>query len=109
MALCKRRLLQCATPEAVVHVSQTELKDEAEEIRQIYMEEQQHESLLEYLDVRLKDNEVQQNAFIQVSTKCSHISPLYKSLMCQLKPFWQAQYMGNEVALITKCKTGMQL
>ena len=66
MSLCKRQLLQCATPEAIVRINQTEIQHETQEIRKIYLNDQRHESLSEYLALRLQENSDNRDTFIQV-------------------------------------------
>jgi len=42
-------MLQCATGESVLRLKKTKLASEARKIQNIYMEEQYHETLLQYL------------------------------------------------------------
>jgi len=45
----KYHLLQCATGESVLRLNKTQLASEAKQIQNTYMEEQYHETLLQYL------------------------------------------------------------
>ena len=61
----KFHLMQCATGEAVLRLDKTRLAREALELQRIYMKDQHHESLLDYLQHELGqgwDN----STFIQV-------------------------------------------
>ena len=49
----KRQLVQCATGESVLRLDKTVLKNEAAEIQKMYIFEQTHETLLEYLEAEL--------------------------------------------------------
>ncbi|XP_067936897.1 E3 ubiquitin-protein ligase rnf213-alpha-like [Watersipora subatra] len=51
----KFHLLQCATGEAVLRLEKTQLNREAKRIQEIYMKEQHHETLLQYLNFELSN------------------------------------------------------
>jgi len=59
-------MLQCATGEAVLRLDRTCLKAEAGQIQDVYMTQQSHESLIQYLsqEVNLTSST---NLYIQVS------------------------------------------
>ena len=51
----KYHLLQCATGESVLRLDKTELHSEAKSLQEIYLTEQHHETLHNYLRVYLGD------------------------------------------------------
>ncbi len=61
-------LLQCATPESVIRLRDTELRGQEEAISNRYYKKQTHGSLLELLRTHLVEQEHQDGAFIQVRT-----------------------------------------
>ena len=63
---CKKVLLQCATPEALVRLPHTKLMHEENHLRHEYFNEQKHGSLQEYLVHRLIDNHPTDTVFLQV-------------------------------------------
>ena len=65
---CKKVLLQCATPEALVRLPHTKLMLEENHLMHEYFNEQKHGSLQEYLVHRLVDNHPTDTVFLQVCT-----------------------------------------
>eukprot|EP00090_Calanus_glacialis_P031123 TRINITY_DN5102_c0_g1_i8.p1 TRINITY_DN5102_c0_g1~~TRINITY_DN5102_c0_g1_i8.p1 ORF type:complete len:2193 (-),score=498.77 TRINITY_DN5102_c0_g1_i8:57-6239(-) len=61
---CKERLLECATPDGVMRLTDTQLKDEAEDIFQTYFINQTHDSLAHYIHALPEDG----NSLVQVTT-----------------------------------------
>lgn len=57
-------LLECATAEAVLRLDKTLLCDEADEIQAVYLREQNHENLLQYLEATLPN--VTESQLLQV-------------------------------------------
>lgn len=51
---CKAYLIQCATAESVLRLDKTMLKNESQQIQQIYIAEQHHENLQEYIEAQLQ-------------------------------------------------------
>lgn len=58
-------MLQCATGESVLRLEKTELAHEAYAIQKVYMHDQYHETLLQYLEHELP-KAGEQSLYIQV-------------------------------------------
>ena len=61
----KEILLQCASPEAIVHSSDIQAKGTEQDLMDIYFTQQQHDSLAQYLQVKL--SEATESTLIQVN------------------------------------------
>lgn len=48
-------MIQTASPDAIVRLKRTDLAEESDEIRQIYFEQQPHESIEDFLNYHVKD------------------------------------------------------
>ncbi|XP_067940321.1 E3 ubiquitin-protein ligase RNF213-like [Watersipora subatra] len=63
----KECLVECCTAESILRLDKTELSDEAKQVQTWYMDEQQHENLLQYLEQHMSQAD-QQSLLIQVTT-----------------------------------------
>ena len=61
---CKERLLECATPDGVMRLTDTQLRDQSEDIFQTYFVDQTHDSLPHYIQALPKED----NCLVQVTT-----------------------------------------
>lgn len=59
--------MQCVTGEAVLRLDRSRLSSDKMEIQEVYMEEQSHESLLQYYLHHMKNE--QEQLYIQVTAK----------------------------------------
>ena len=74
-------LLQCATPESVIRLRNTQLRQEADHLADCYFNQQRHASLVEFLYHELHEGHAAQQSderFLQVS-----ISWCNRYLVCQ--------------------------
>ncbi len=55
LTLSKYFLLQTAPPDAIVRLERTDLADESKVIKQIYFEQQSHESIDNFLNYHVQD------------------------------------------------------
>ena len=71
-------MLECATAEAVLRLDKTILCDEAEEIQSIYLREQNHENLLQYLEATLPQESAPQLLQVRVETATLNAEKKFK-------------------------------
>ncbi len=69
MEECKRVLLQCAVPEALVRLPQTKLRNEERNLMHEYFDVQKHGDLLEYLTLKLVEERPDESTFLQVCSR----------------------------------------
>lgn len=83
---CQSLLIQCATPDAIVRLPRTSLKDRADEIKNLYFLEQQHSSLSAYLGHLFSslDEEEKQGVLVQVSTHSRLLSENDLNDVCEV-------------------------
>lgn len=64
-------MIQIATAESVLRLDKTLLKEEAKDIQKVYIEDQFHETLLDYLDSELGSPDLREGKrkLMQVNTK----------------------------------------
>ena len=72
---CKERLLECVTPDGVMRLTDTKLREEAEDIFKTYFIEQTHDSLSHYIQTLPK----QESCLVQVTTHSRLLTSASKS------------------------------
>ena len=77
MNKCKDLLIRCATPDAIVRLANTTIKDQAQYIQDVYFKKQEHTSLVKYLERVLRRNDTSSSPLgllAQVSTHSRMLS-----------------------------------
>lgn len=88
---CQSLLVECATPDAIVRLPKTLLRDKADDVQNVYFVEQEHSSLSAYLSRLLTRTslveEDQNGLLVQVSTHSRLLSENDLNDICQSTRF----------------------